>query len=39
MLEKQKKEAGEAIITIVLFDDRYELLHDRINLRAIAADN
>ncbi len=35
MLEKQKKEAGEAIITTVLFDDRYELLHDRINLRGI----
>jgi len=35
MLEKQKKEAGEVIITTVLFDDRYELLHDRINLRGI----
>lgn len=36
MLEKQKKEPGEAIITTVLFDDKYELLHDRINLRGIA---
>ena len=36
LLEKQKKEAGEAVITTVLFDDRYELLHDRINLRGIA---
>jgi uncharacterized protein YegL len=36
MLEKQKKESGEAVITTVLFDDRYELLHDRINLRGIA---
>lgn len=35
MLEKQKKEPGEAIITTVLFDDRYELLHDRIYLRGI----
>lgn len=35
MLEKQKKEAGEATITTVLFDDRYELLHDRIDLRGI----
>lgn len=35
MLEKQKKEPGEAIITTVLFDDKYELLHDRINLRGI----
>lgn len=36
MLEKQKKEPGEAIITTVLFDDKYELLHDRINLKGIA---
>ncbi|MDP4085500.1 MAG: hypothetical protein Q8934_12930 [Bacillota bacterium] len=36
MLEKQKKEPGEAIITTVLFDDRFELLHDRINLKGIA---
>lgn len=36
LLEKQKKEPGEAIITTVLFDDKYELLHDRINLRGIA---
>jgi uncharacterized protein YegL len=36
MLKKQKKEPGEAIITTVLFDDRYELLHDRINLRGSA---
>lgn len=35
MLQKQKKEPGEAIITTVLFDDKYELLHDRINLRGI----
>ena len=36
MLEKQKKEPGEAVITTVLFDDRYELLHDRFNLKGIA---
>ena len=35
MLEKQKEEAGEAVITTVLFDDKYELIHDRINLRGI----
>ncbi|MDF2943903.1 MAG: hypothetical protein K0S01_2761 [Herbinix sp.] len=35
MLGKQKKEPGEAVITTVLFDDKYELLHDRINLRGI----
>ena len=37
MLEKQKREPGEAVVTTVLFDDKYELLHDRINLRGIAA--
>lgn len=36
VLEKQKKEPGEAIITTVLFDHTYELLHDRMNLRGIA---
>jgi uncharacterized protein YegL len=35
LLQKQKKEVGEAVITAVLFDDKYELLHDRINLRGI----
>lgn len=37
LLEKQKKEEGEATVTTVLFDDRYELLHDRINLKGISA--
>lgn len=36
LLEKQKKEPGEAVVTTVLFDDGYELLHDRINLREVA---
>jgi uncharacterized protein YegL len=35
LLLKQKKEFGEAVITTVLFDDKYELLHDRINLKGI----
>ncbi len=35
LAEKQKKEKGEAIITTVLFDDKYELLHDRINIKGI----
>jgi len=35
LLEKQKNEPGEATITTVLFDDHYELLHDRINLKGI----
>lgn len=34
MLKKQQQEAGEAVVTTVLFDDRYELLHDRINIAA-----
>lgn len=36
LLEKQKKEDGEAVVTTVLFDDKYELLHDRINLNGVA---
>ena len=36
LLKKQKSESGEAVITTVLFDDRYELLHDRINLKGVA---
>ncbi len=35
LLGKQKNEDGECIITTVLFDDKYELLHDRINLKGI----
>jgi len=36
VLMKQKKEAGDANITTVLFDDQYELLHDRYNLREVS---
>ncbi len=35
MLKKQMDSAGEAFITTVLFDDEYELLHDRINLKGV----
>lgn len=35
MLKKQMTAAGEAVITTVLFDDRYELLHDRLDLRGV----
>lgn len=35
LLEKQKDVPGEAIVTTVLFDDRYELLHDRIMLSGL----
>ncbi len=37
MLEKQKKESGEAFVTTVLFDDKYELLHDRKDIKGINA--
>lgn len=36
MLKKQRKVPGEATVTTVLFDDQYELLHDRIPLNGIA---
>jgi uncharacterized protein YegL len=32
ILKKQKEEPGAAFVTTVLFDDRYEILHDRINV-------
>ncbi len=35
MLQKQKEVEGECLITTVLFDNRYELLHDRIDIRAV----
>lgn len=35
MLKKQKAEPGEAFVTTVLFDDSYELLHDRVNIREL----
>lgn len=35
MLQKQKALEGECRITTVLFDNRYELLHDRIDIRAV----
>ena len=28
LLEKQRKEVGEATVTTVLFDDQYEMIHD-----------
>ena len=35
MLKKQMEAEGSAYITTVLFDDEYELLHDRINLKGV----
>ena len=37
MLQKQKELDGECRITTVLFDNRYELLHDRIDIRAASS--
>jgi uncharacterized protein YegL len=34
-LKQQQKIAGDAIVTTVLFDNKYELLHDRINIHAV----
>ncbi len=35
MLSKQKKEVGEAIVTTVLFDDEYEVIHDQVDIKQI----
>lgn len=35
MSEKQKKEPGEAFVSTVLFDDRAEMLHDRVSLEKV----
>jgi uncharacterized protein YegL len=36
MLAKQQEESGECRITTVLFDNEYELLHDRIDIKAVS---
>ncbi len=36
MLKEQKDLMGECHITTVLFDNRYELIHDRIDVRAVS---
>lgn len=35
MIEKQKKEEGEAFVSVILFDDQTQVLYDRVNLRKI----
>ena len=35
MIEKQKKEAGEALVSVVLFDDRTEVIYDRVDIKQI----
>lgn len=35
MLRRQQEESGDAIVTTVLFDDNYELLHDRTSVKGL----
>ena len=35
MLKQQQSVEGEAVVTTVLFDDQYELLHDRVDIRKV----
>ena len=35
MIEKQKKELGEAFVSTVLFDDQTEVLHDRVKVSEV----
>src|SRR5665647_2114886 len=37
VIARQKNEQGEALVTTVLFDDRVELLHDRVNIKELSA--
>lgn len=37
MIEKQRKEPGEAVISTVLFDNETEVIHDRISLDKVSA--
>ncbi len=35
LIEKQKKEAGDAVVTTVLFDDKYEMLCDGADIKKV----
>ena len=35
MIEKQKREPGEALVSTVLFDNKTEVIHDRVDIRKI----
>ena len=35
LIEKQKNENGEAVVTTVLFDDQYEMIHDHADIQKI----
>lgn len=34
-LEKQKNEDGDAVVTTVLFDDKYDMVHDRVDIKKV----
>ncbi len=36
LIEKQKKEPGEAIVSTILFNHKVEVIHDRINLNEVS---
>ena len=36
LLEKQKQEEGDAVVTTVLFDDRVKIIHDRVDIKAVS---
>lgn len=36
MIEKQRKESGEALISTILFDNVSEVLHDRVPVQKVA---
>ncbi len=35
LMEKQRKEDGEAVVTTVLFDDQYEMIHDHADIKKV----
>lgn len=37
MINKQKKESPNALVTTVLFDDKIEILHDRVAINDVPA--
>ena len=39
LLEKQKKEEGEAVVTTVLFDDNYGMICDHADIKKIPPDD
>lgn len=39
MIEKQKKEPGEALISTILFDNVSEVIHDRVPVQQVGADD